>query len=52
MDIFHGNVIYSKSRDELAVLKNSYIVVENGIVEGIYPCIPEKFAGAVVTDFG
>ena len=27
-------------------------VLDEGIVEGIYPVLPEKFAGLPVTDFG
>ncbi len=52
MDIYHGSIVYSKSKDELAQFTDSYIAVENGVVEGIYPVLPEKFAGAAVTDFG
>ena len=52
MDIYHGSIVYSKSKDELAQFTDSYIAVENGGVEGIYPVLPEKFAGAAVTDFG
>ena len=52
MDIYHGSIVYSKSKDELAQFTDSYIAVENGVVEGIYPVLPEKFAGAEVTDFG
>ena len=52
MKIFHGHIIYSKSREELAVYENSYIAVEDGIVEGIYEILPEKFRGLEVTDYG
>ena len=52
MDIYRGNIVYSESREKLAVHKNSYIAVENGIVEGIYDVLPEKYAPLPVTDFG
>ncbi len=52
MDLYRGTFVYSKDRDTLAVHENSYIAVEEGIVEGIYPVLPEKFAGLSVTDFG
>lgn len=52
MKIFHGNIVYSRSREELVVLKDSYIAVDNGVVEGIYEKLPEKFNGLPVTDYG
>ena len=52
MEIYRGTIVYSKDRDTLAVHENSYIAVDEGIVEGIYPVLPEKFAGLPVTDFG
>ena len=52
MQICHANIVYSKDRDELAVFRDSYIAVEKGTVEGIYPTLPEKYAGAPLTDFG
>ena len=52
MRIYHANIVYSKNRDEFAVHKDSYIAVENGIVEGIYEKLPEKYAGAPLTDYG
>ena len=52
MQLFHGNIVYSVSERELAEHTDSYIAVENGTVEGIYPVIPEKLGGAPVTDLG
>ncbi len=44
MELYHGNIVFSKSADELEVCFDSYIAVENGIVEGIYKTLPSKFA--------
>ena len=52
MELYHGNIVYAKSGDELAEHKDSYIAVDNGIVEGIYPVVPEKYQGVPVTDYG
>ena len=52
MDIYHGNILYSKSREELAEFENSYIAVDNGIVEGIYQTLPEAIQCLPVKDFG
>lgn len=52
MNIYHGNIVYSRSRDEIAVHRGGYIAVENGVVEGIYDRLPERYADLPVTDFG
>ena len=53
MQLFHGNIVYSESRENLAVHRDSYIAVdENGLIGGIYGQLPEKYAGVPVTDFG
>ena len=50
--LYRGNILYSKDRTTLVSHEKSYIAVENGRVEGIYPTIPEKFRGVEVVDFG
>ena len=35
MRIYHADIVYSGNRDELTVHQDSYIAVENGVVEGI-----------------
>ncbi len=52
MELYHGNIVYSGSREDLVQFPDSYIAVQDGIVEGIYPKLPEKFAGIPVTDYG
>jgi len=52
MHIYHGNFVYAVNRDEMAVRKDSYIAVENGVIENIYEVLPEKYAGAPLTDYG
>lgn len=52
MDILHGNILFSKNQDEFITHENSYLVVDNGKVEGIYPVLPDKFRGAEITDYG
>lgn len=51
-ELYRGHIVYSKSGEELAVYKNSWIAVEDGTVEGIYEVLPEKFKGLSVRDFG
>lgn len=51
MDLFHGHIVYSKSREDLAVFENSYIAVNNGLVEGIFQTLPEDMKNLPVRDF-
>ena len=50
--LYKGDIIYTGEADRLSVFPVSYIAVEDGVVEGIYPAVPERFAGVPVTDFG
>ncbi len=52
MQLFHGNIVYSKDRTSLAVHQDSWLGVENGTVAGIWPRVPEQYAGAPVTELG
>ena len=52
MKIYHANIVYSRSRDELTVRKNSFIAVEDGVVKGIYDALPEQYANAPLADYG
>ena len=50
--LYKGDIIYAGEKDSLSVFPASYIAVENGFVEGIYPVLPDAFQGADVTDYG
>ena len=52
VQIHHGDILYAESKDRLKTYTDSYIVVKDGIVEGIYPQVPAAFADAPVTDHG
>lgn len=50
--ILRGMICYSKSPRELAVMEHGYLVCCEGISQGVFPEIPEKFKGLPVTDYG
>ena len=52
MNILHGNILFSKSYDELVTYENSYLIVENGKVREICSVLPEQYKGAEITDYG
>ena len=47
-----GNIIEALSPDILGIHPSSYLVLEDGRVEGIYPTLPENMAETAVEDFG
>ena len=47
-----GNILEAISPDALGVHPHSYLVLEDGRVNGIYPALPESMAEAKVTDYG
>ena len=49
--IVKGMICYSKTKDELAVMENGYLVCCQGILQGVYPAIPEKFSSLPLTDY-
>ena len=52
MNILHGNILFSKSYDELVTYEDSYLIVENGKVREICSVLPEQYKGAEITDYG
>ena len=52
MELYHGSIVYSPSAEKLEEHTDSYLAVEGGVVEGIYPTVPESLRGAPVTELG
>ena len=52
MKIYCANIIHSINKDELKIYEHSYIVVKDGIVEGIYENLPKEYENIEVIDFG
>ena len=50
--LYKGDIVYAGEKDSLSVFPASYIAVEDGFVEGIYPVLPDCYLGAEVTDYG
>lgn len=50
--LYKGNIIFTKEMQSFEEHKNSYIVVNDGVVEGIFQTLPEEYKNLEVTDFG
>ncbi|MDD2496761.1 MAG: hypothetical protein PHT78_03040 [Desulfitobacteriaceae bacterium] len=49
---YRGNVIYSEDKDTLISKENSYILVREGIVKGIFKELPNGFPKENIIDWG
>ncbi|MCL2617499.1 MAG: amidohydrolase family protein [Defluviitaleaceae bacterium] len=47
-----GHLIRNTDPGSLEVLRDSWAICEGGVVAGVYPVLPEKYAGIDVTDYG
>ncbi len=50
--IFHGSFLYARDFQTLISYEDRYLVVKDGIIEGFYAVLPERFRGAEIDDFG
>ena len=41
--IIKGDIIYTEKKEEYKVHENSYLIIKDGIIEGIYKKLPEKY---------
>lgn len=47
-----GNIIFTPNLDKYSIFENSYIIIENKSVKGVYEKLPEKFKDIIVKDYG
>ena len=50
--ILKGNIVAAPELGKLDIVENGYLVAVDGVIEGVYETLPEKFAGCEVEDFG
>lgn len=50
--ILRGNLIHTPRFGKLAAVPGGYMVLEEGVIEGIFDALPEKYRALPVTDYG
>ena len=50
--IIKGTIISAPALGELDITENGYLVAEDGKITGIFPTLPEQYAGAPAEDYG
>ena len=44
--VLRGNIVHAPKMGELSILERGYMVLEDGVIRGIYPVLPEELAQA------
>lgn len=52
LTILKGTIISAPSLGKLDVTEHGYLVAEDGVIAGVFPVLPERYAGAEAEDFG
>ncbi len=50
--VLRGNLISAPRLGKLDVVERGYLVLEDGVIQGVFDKLPETFATAPVTDYG
>ena len=43
MEIYRGNIVYSKSSKELVSIVHGYIIVSNGVIQDVFKELPKEY---------
>ncbi len=49
--VLKGNICYAKTKDQLSVTDQGYLVCCQGVSKGVYPVLPEEYRNLPVTDY-
>ena len=50
--VLRGNIVQAPQLGKLDIREHGYLVLEDGVVQGVYDALPEAFASAPLTDYG
>lgn len=50
--ILHGNIVSAPALGTLEIAERGYLVVEDGVITGVFPRLPDAYAGAAVEEWG
>ena len=52
LTIIKGTILSAPALGQLEAVPGGYLVAVDGAIQGVYPVLPEQYAGAPVEDFG
>ena len=50
--IIKGTIVSAPALGKLDITENGYLIAENGVIQGVFPTLPEQYMGASVEDYG
>ena len=50
--VLRGNIIQAPRLGELDIREHGYLVLKDGVVQGVYDALPQALASAPITDYG
>ncbi|MBQ4416619.1 MAG: guanine deaminase, partial [Butyrivibrio sp.] len=50
--ILKGDILYSDSPAMLKTCRSGFLVIEDGLVKGVFDALPAQYENAPVTDYG
>ena len=50
--ILQGNIIHTPELGKLETIPRGYIVLEDGVIQGLFARLPEQYAACPVEDWG
>lgn len=51
-NVLKGNIIFTETPNEFKICDNSFLVIQDGKVSGIYKELPSEFSNCEITDYG
>ena len=52
LTILKGTIVSAPAPGRLEAVENGYLIAEDGVIRGVFPVLPEQYAGAPVEDWG
>jgi len=49
--VLKGNICYSKTKDQLEIVPDGYVICEKGVCKGVFEFLPEPYANYKVIDY-
>jgi guanine deaminase len=50
--ILKGTIVSAPALGQLEITEHGFLVAEDGVIRGVFPVLPEQYAGAPLEDFG
>ena len=47
-----GNILFTQKKEALSFFPHAYVVCRQGVCQGVFQALPEKYRGIPVTDYG